>query len=206
VWAAVCNVFVKIGYFMSKKYKIIYADPPWSFNNKNTGGSMNSGANAKYNTMTLDRMKNLAVNSISDEDCILFMWWVSSQPLEALQLVEAWGFTIKTMTGFTWVKITKKFKRFFGMGFWTRQGVENCLIAVKGKPKVRRKNIRNLVIAKVREHSRKPDCVRSKIVQLIGDLPKVELFARNKFDGWDVFGDEINDSIKIPSLMQKIIW
>jgi N6-adenosine-specific RNA methylase IME4 len=183
-----------------KKYSIIYADPPWSFNNKNTGGSMKSGASAHYNTMSIDQIKKLDIPSISADDCILFMWWVGSQPSEAIDLVKAWGFKIKTKNGFTWVKLTKKGKRFFGMGFYTRQGTENCLIAIKGKPKVIKHNVRNLVVAKAREHSRKPDCVRGRIKRLMGDLPRIELFARSKAEGWDAFGNEIEDSIYIQSL------
>ena len=79
-------------------FKIIYADPPWSFNNKNTGGSMVSGADAYYQTMSFKDICNLPINELADENCVLFMWWVASQPIEALKVVESWGFTLKTMT------------------------------------------------------------------------------------------------------------
>src|SRR3990167_3740203 len=108
------------------KYKIIYADPPWSFSNKNTGGGMKSGASAKYNTMSIEDLCNLRVDLISDNDCILFMWYVGAMPVAALRVVCAWGFKLKTMSGFTWVKTTRNKKLFFGMGFWTRQCSEQC--------------------------------------------------------------------------------
>lgn len=105
---------------MSKKYKIIYADPPWSFNSPNSGGTMISGASAKYKVMSIQDMCAMPIQDLADEDCVLFMWWVASQPEEALALVKAWGFKVKTMTGFNWVKETTKGNPYFSMGFWTR--------------------------------------------------------------------------------------
>ena len=87
-----------------KKYDIIYADPPWKFNNKNTGGSMNSGSANKYDVMDLKDICNLRINKITNDNCILFMWWVASMPTEALEVVKAWGFTLKTMTGLRGLK------------------------------------------------------------------------------------------------------
>jgi len=180
-----------------KKYKIIYADPPWSFNNKNTGGGLKSGASAHYETMKIEDISKLPINEIADENCVLFMWWVASQPTEAIKLVESWGFKVKTMTGFNWVKTTKLGKLFFGMGFWTRAGSECCLIAVKGKPKRLNAGVRSVIIAENQKHSQKPEIFRTEIVKLMGDLPRVELFARNQTKGWDVFGNEVEGSIKL---------
>ena len=180
-----------------KKYNIIYSDPPWQFTNKNTGGSMKSGASAKYPTMTVDDICALPIQDIAADDCVLFMWHVASQPLEAFRVVESWGFTFKTMSGFTWAKVTARNKRWFGMGFYTRQGTENCLIAIKGKPKIRKHNIRNLIVAKAPIHSKKPDCVRGRIKRLCGDLPRVELFARHEVKGWSSFGNEVENSIEL---------
>ena len=118
-----------------KKYNIIYADPPWLFSNKRTGGSMKSGASQKYKVMTVEEICELDVKSICEDDCVLFMWWVGSMPLEAISVMFSWGFELKTMTGFTWIKKTKNWKDFFGMGFWTRQQAESCLIATKGNIK-----------------------------------------------------------------------
>jgi len=179
------------------KYHIIYADPPWSFNNKRTGGSLKSGALAHYDVMTISDMCNLPIEQITNDNCMLFMWWVASQPVEALQLVDAWGFTLKTMTGFNWVKKTKHGKPFFGMGFYTRQGSENCLIAVKGKSIVASHSVRAVTSFVAGRHSEKPQIFRDKIVELCGDLPRVELFARSASDGWDVWGNEVESNIDL---------
>ncbi len=180
------------------KYKIIYADPPWSFNNKKTGGGkMTSGAAAHYPTMKIDEMCRLPINNVADENCVLFMWWVASQPEEAIRLANSWGFTVKTMTGFNWIKTTSLGKLFFGMGFWTRAGSECCLIAVKGKPKRIDASVRSVIMAHNEKHSRKPNVFRLKIIQLMGDLPRLELFARQKLEGFDVWGNELKNTIEI---------
>ena len=180
-----------------KKYKVIYADPPWQFNNKNTGGSMISGASAVYPVMNVDDICRIPVQNICDDDCVLIMWWIASQPEEALKVMKAWGFKLKTMTVFTWVKYTVTGKDMFGMGFWTRQGSENCLIATRGNIKRASAAVRNVVHAQIQEHSRKPDEVRKRIVHLMGDVPRIELFAREQKEGWDKWGNEIENSVDI---------
>lgn len=179
--------------FPDKKYGVIYADPAWEFNNKKTGGSMKSGAAANYSTMTLDDLKALPVQEIADDDCALVMWWVGSQPQEALDLVKSWGFELKTMTGFVWTKLTRNNKQFFGMGYWTRAGAECCIIAVKGKPKPASHNVRSVVSSVVGKHSEKPAEIRDHIVELFGDVPRIELFARQRAEGWDAWGDEVEE-------------
>jgi len=104
-------------YNTDKKYQVIYADPPWSFNSKKTGGSMKSGALAQYNTMSIEDLKAMPVEALTTDDAILIMWYVGSQPQEALDLVKAWGFTVKNMNGFVWDKLTVKGNPVFGMGF-----------------------------------------------------------------------------------------
>jgi len=180
-----------------KKYNIIYADPAWSFNNKKTGGNMISGSASHYDTMKVDEMCKLPIEALADTDCVLFMWWVGSQPKEAIKLCESWGFTLKTMTGFNWVKLTLLGKLFFGMGFWTRAGSECCLIAVKGKPKRINAGIRSVIMARAEKHSKKPNIFRKEIIKLCGDIPRIELFAREKLEGFDVWGNEVKNSITI---------
>lgn len=188
-------------------YKLIYCDPPWSFSNKKTGGSMKSGADAQYPTMTIDDLKRMDIQSIADKDCLLVMWWVGSMPQEAIDLVNAWGFTIKNMNGFVWNKLTKHDKPFFGMGFYTRAGSESCIIATRGKPKIANHGVRavsclesdNYIESKpVTRHSAKPGVFRKKCLQLMGNVPRLEMFARAEVAGWDVFGNEVNNSINIP--------
>lgn len=174
------------------KYNIIYADPSWSFNNKKCGGSMKSGAASCYPVMGVKDICDLKIEGIAADDCVLLMWWVASQPQEALDVVSAWGFKIKTMSAFNWVKKTKHGKPYFGMGFWTRAGSELCLLATRGKPKPVSHSVRSVFEAVNEKHSRKPIQVRDEIVKLCGDVPRVELFARETADGWDSIGYDID--------------
>lgn len=188
-----------------KQYGCFYSDNPWKFNNVKTGGSMKSGALAKYPVMTVKEMCAMKVPSIAENNSILFLWWVASQPKEAIKVAEAWGFEVKTMTGFIWVKLTEKEKLDFGMGFYTRAGAECCLIATKGKPKVESHSIRSVMLgefeeviaAKRREHSQKPDEIRDRVAQMVGGVNKVELFARQRFPTWDAYGNQVKGSIKL---------
>lgn len=182
-----------------KKYTVIYCDPPWSFNSKKTGGNMTSGALAKYPVMTLSELKNMDVASLCADDCILIMWWVGSQPQEALDLCKDWGFTIKNMNGFVWNKLTVNHNPFFGMGFYTRAGSESALIAIKGKAGnlVDSHGVRAVRSAVVGKHSKKPNGFRDDIVKMCGDVLRLEMFAREATEGWDVFGNEVDNSISI---------
>ena len=179
--------------FPDKKYKVLYADPPWRFSNRRTGGSLKSGSATHYELLSVQDICNLPVQDIADDDCVLFMWWVAAMPEEALRVVKAWGFNLKTMTGFNWVKRTQRGKLDFGMGFWTRAGSEMCLIATKGKPRKASSSVRSVLISKKRQHSQKPDEVRERIEELCGNVPRIELFARRKVDEWDSWGLELED-------------
>ena len=193
-----------------QKFNIIYIDVPWKFKNQNTGGSMSSGSANQYPVLSIDQLKTLPIDKISSNDSVLFMWHLASMPLEALDLVFSWGFELKTMTGFTWVKLTKNEKLHFGMGHWSRMGSESMLIATKGKPKRASASVRAVelvefeeetIAAKVEEHSVKPDIFRTRIVELMGDVSRIELFANKKVQGWEslgygVDGQNIFESIK----------
>lgn len=171
------------------KYQIIYADPPWQYRDKCNAGER--GACHKYDVMDLSAIKALPVADLAADDCLLAMWWVPPMPHEALQVVEAWGFKLKTMKGFTWHKQTKNGKSHFGMGHWTRANTEDCLFAVRGKPKRVCAGVRQFIDAPIGRHSEKPEEARTRLVQLIGDIPRIELFARAKPEGWDVWGNEV---------------
>lgn len=173
------------------KYRVIYADPPWRFRNQNTGGSMRSGASAHYRTMSVPEICAVPVYSMAEDDSLLCMWWVGAQPDAALAVTKAWGFELVTMTGFVWHKLTRRGLPFFGCGFWTRAGAECCLIAKRGRIKRVDASVRSVIIAKVAKHSAKPPEVRDRIVQLCGDVPRIELFAREREDGWEAWGDEV---------------
>ena len=174
-----------------KKYKIIYADPPWSYRDKrDKHPRLCGGASAHYPTMDLSDIKNLPVNNIADDNCLLFLWATFPNLKEALDVIEAWGFTYKTL-GFSWIKTNKNNgKPFFGIGWYTKSNCEVCLIGVKGKPFKASNSVSSVIISPIEEHSKKPDEVREKIVEFAGDVPRIELFARQSADGWDCFGNE----------------
>ena len=175
--------------FPNKKYQIIYADPPWTYRDKAKAG--NRGVEFKYPTLKLPQICALPVAEIAADDCLLAMWWVMPQPKEALAVVQSWGFTLKTMGGFTWHKQTKNEKSFMGMGSWTRCNPECCLFAVRGKPKRIDMGVRAFLEAPWRPRTAKPPEVRDRLVQLMGDLPRIELFATEYTEGWDVWGNEV---------------
>lgn len=146
---------------MNEKYTLIYADPPWTYRDKAKDGER--GAGHKYQTMTVLDICRLPVWELAAENCLLAMWWVPTQPLEALRVVEAWGFRLMTMKGFTWNKCYSRQtnKLALGMGHLTRANSEDCLFAVQGKLPARLDaGIVQSFTAPRLEHSRKPDIVR----------------------------------------------
>lgn len=186
-----------------KKYQIIYADPPWSYNDKMAG---NGGAISEYQTQDLEWIKGLPVKELGGVDSVLFLWAVSPMLPEAIEVMNAWGYSYKTVA-FCWSKTTKG-AWVSNLGKWTMGNIELCLLGVRGHPQRIRKDIKQLVISERTEHSKKPDEVRNRIVQLMGDVPRIELFCRgnkekdmfgyNRLEGWDVFGNECEGSITLP--------
>ncbi len=178
------------------KYNIIYADPPWSYKVWSKKGKGRS-AESHYDTMPKENIQKLDVNSIAADESVLFLWVTFPCLEEGLELIKKWGFIYKTCA-FTWVKRNKKTPSWFwGMGYWTRANTELCLLATKGKIARINKGVHQVIDTPIEAHSKKPDEVRNRIVKLMGDLPRIELFARQQADGWDVFGNEVENSIKI---------
>lgn len=173
-------------------YQLIYADPPWTYRDKANAGKR--GAGHKYPLMTVPELCALNVGSIAGPDCLLAMWWVAPMPEEAMSVVKAWGFTLKTMKGFTWHKRTKYGKSHLGMGNYTRANTEDCLFATRGRPVRVSASVRQFIDAPRRRHSEKPDEARQRLVQLVGDVPRIELFARCVTPGWDVWGNEVEST------------
>ncbi len=179
-----------------KKYQIIYADPPWSFKTYSDKGKDRS-PEKHYNTMSKQDIQNLPISTISADDCVLFLWVTFPCLKEGIELIEKWGFEYKTCA-FNWVKRNKiSDSWFWGLGYWTRANSEICLLATKGNPKRISKSVHQIVDDRIMQHSKKPDSVRNRIVELMGDLPRVELFARNQTNGWDVFGNQVENSITL---------
>jgi N6-adenosine-specific RNA methylase IME4 len=181
--------------FPDKKYKIIYADPPWSYN-KYSNSKKNISDKVRvtpYDPMPLEDIKNMPVPLIADDDCVLFMW-VTFPCLEmGLEVIKAWGFKYKTV-GFNWLKKNKRgIGWFMGFGHYTRSNGEICLLATKGKgSKVLKKNMSQVVVTPLTVHSEKPSIVMKKIVDLYGDESRIELFARKQISGWDCWGNDLS--------------
>lgn len=174
-----------------KKYSIVYADPPWTFKTYSEKGREKKSAEVHYPCMKKEDIQNLPIPNICDDNCILFLWVTFPCLEEGLELIKKWGFKYKTC-GFTWVKRNKKSNSYFtGLGYWTRANAELCLIATKGKPKRISKSVKQVCDARIMEHSKKPNEIRDRIVELCGDLPRIELFARQHVDGWDCWGNEV---------------
>ena len=177
-----------------KKYGIIYADPPWHYRVYSKKGAGRS-AESHYPTMTIEEIQALPVSELADKDCALFMWITFPLLKESLSVLSAWGFKFKTIA-FVWIKQNRKSDSlFWGMGYWTRANAEFCVLATKGKPKRMAKNVHQVIISHIEEHSKKPDEARRRIVRLMGDLPRIELFAQQKSAGWDVWGNEVESDI-----------
>lgn len=175
-----------------KRYNIIYADPPWGYKNKpSKNGTSRGFAGNHYKLMTLDDVKNLPISDIAEKDCVLFMWATFPMIRDAFAVLKAWGFSYRTCA-FVWVKKSKKGNNFWGCGYYTRSNAEICLLATRGKTLPRFSHSIHQIIESVPEkHSKKPDAVRNKITELFGPLPRIELFARQEYDGWDCWGDEV---------------
>ena len=170
-----------------KNYQIIYADPAWKYNDT---GSIKS-IDDKYLTLDIEDLCKLPIKDLADKDCVLFMWVTFPKLKEGIKLMEEWGFKYKTVA-FTWVKMNRnKPSPFVGMGMWTRSNAEICLLGVKGNPKRKNRDVQQIILSKIRKHSQKPDEVYTRIEKLMGNLPRIELFARHRRAGWDVWGNEI---------------
>lgn len=172
-----------------KKYSLILCDPPWTHRDRAAAGKR--GASFKYECMTLGDICSLPIQSIAAPDCFLAMWWVPPMPEEALTVMHMWGFKLSNMKGFTWRKITATGKEHVGMGHWTRGNTEDCLFARRGSPQRVDKSVRQLISASRGEHSVKPAETRRRLEQLFGDVPRIELFARQRVAGWDAWGFEV---------------
>jgi site-specific DNA-methyltransferase (adenine-specific) len=178
-----------------KKYNIIYADPAWSYSGQlfNRGGVKN-----KYETLHQRKIEELNVTAISHTDSVCFMWATFPKLEEALYIMRAWGFRYITVA-FTWIKVYEKSgKIFFGMGKWTRANAEICILGTKGNINRIDASVPQVILSPIREHSEKPEEVKERIVKLMGDLPRIELFARKKTNGWDAWGNGVESDIEIP--------
>lgn len=171
-----------------KKYDVIYADPPWRYQDKKCNGA----CAFHYDTMKIQDIKDLPVKELAAKDCVIFMWITYPMLKEGIELMEAWGFKYKTI-GFQWIKLNKSGKgKFFGLGRWTRGNTEACFIGTRGKPSRKSNKVSQIIEEVIGPHSQKPEVVRDKIRELMGaELNYIELFARQHSEGWDCWGNEV---------------
>jgi N6-adenosine-specific RNA methylase IME4 len=172
------------------KYQIILADPPWNYDNINANG----GIREHYNTMKDEDILNFPINDYADEkQCCLLLWCTSPRLPLAIKTIESWGFKYKTVL-FTWLKLNKKDCIIPGNGYYTRPSCEFVILGIKGKSMMKWKQscrVPQVILAQRREHSRKPEQIFDKIDEFfIPGLRKIELFARQKRNGWDCWGNE----------------
>jgi len=178
--------------FPTKKYAVIYADPPWSYRNfsgpraNRTYGS----AEAHYSTMSREELTSLDVGSLAAKDCLLFLWAVFPNLPQAIELLQSWGFEYKTVA-FTWIKTHQNGKIVSGLGFYTNGNAEICLLGRRGKFVRVARNVKQVVMSPRGRHSEKPAEIRNRIVALTGDVPRIELFTRQRAEGWDAWGNEV---------------
>lgn len=192
-----------------RRYRAIYADPPWQFQTRSEKGRDRSpdgmldviapapllgdageaGRVRHYPTMPTAEICALDVGALAASDCLLFLWVSSPMLLDGIRVGEAWGFKFVTVA-FVWAKTTDKPDVFpIGPGYWTRSNPELCLLFKRGDPERLSAAVRQLIIEPVREHSRKPDRVRFDIRRLAPG-PYLELFARTPWPGWDRWGNQ----------------
>jgi N6-adenosine-specific RNA methylase IME4 len=168
-------------------YRVLLADPPWQYRVWK-GDHGRRTAESFYPTLSLTELRTVPAGQWAVEDCALFLWVTSPCLPEGLEVMKAWGFEYKTVV-FVWSKLTRTGKPFFGMGHYTHADTELCPLGIRGSMPVRVRNVRQTIQAPVRDHSRKPDEQYARIMALY-DGPYLELFARQRWPGWDAWGDE----------------
>ena len=199
------------------KFNIIYADPPWDFSNRMYSSNKNDHhreISRAYSVMKTKNICNLRVSEIAEQDAALFMWTTDAHIPDAIKVMKAWGFKYKTVV-FIWLKKERSGKQVCYMGQWTMKNAELCLLGIRGKMQqhLKSRKVRQLVeAARDRsKHSKKPEEVRHRIEIMFGNMPRIELFARYKVDGWESWGDEVESDIDLglssPSgVQQRIEW
>lgn len=165
-------------------FHVVCADPPWSFRDPLPGRTR--GAAKNYAVLSVANLCAFALPPIAD-DALLFLWRVASQVEEAYAVVRAWGFEPKTEI--VWRKLTRRGKSHFGMGRIVRASHETCIVAKRGRPRIKVHDVRSLFDASIGRHSEKPERFYD-LVEDLADGPYVELFARRLRSGWTCLGNE----------------
>jgi len=184
---------------MNLAYQVIYADPPWHFRVRSEKGEGRSAKN-HYPVMSLDNIAALPISKIAAKNSVLLLWAIDPMLDVAFDVIKAWDFKFKTV-GFYWVKENIKSTGFFsGLGYYTRANPEQCLLATRGAGLKRTdRGVQRLLVAPRGRHSEKPLDAYRRIERLFGNVSRVELFARCRHAGWDVFGNQVEGSIRLPT-------
>lgn len=186
-------------------YRCILADPPWHFRARTPlqvgNWTIRRDAEKHYPVMGVDDIAALPVRELAAKDAHLFIWTTGPCLRQTFEVMEAWGFRYSAVA-FTWVKLKKSFDArqlrilptlesdlHVGLGLTTRKNAEFCLLGRRGSARRNAKDVREIIMAPVREHSRKPDEARIRIERYC-DGPYLEMFARSSRPGWDRWGNE----------------
>lgn len=173
-----------------RRYRVIYADPPWSYRDRAEAGQR--GVAFKYPLLNDEGVAALPVDRIAADDAMLFLWVTWPKLAEVLPIIDAWGFRYRTV-GFVWVKRTRISGALaWGMGSWTRANTEPCLLATRGRPGRVSAGVHQVIEAPLARHSEKPAEARERIVRLAGEVSRIELFARQVAPGWDAWGNDLH--------------
>ncbi len=167
------------------RFHTILADPPWDINQRGA-----YGAEKHYDLMPLERIKAMPIKDLAEENSHCWLWVTNNTLRCGFDVLEAWGFTPRSV--FTWIKLR------IGLGVYLRNCTEHVLLGTRGKAPVLCKNQINFGIFQVQDHSHKPEEIH-KIVERVSPGPYLELFARRRMPGWDVWGNEIDSDVVIPS-------
>jgi N6-adenosine-specific RNA methylase IME4 len=188
-----------------KAYGAIVADPPWNFRSRvEQPGNWRRSAKAHYSVMTKDEITALPIKDLAGKDCHLFLWATGPHLPDAFEAIRAWGFKYSGVA-FTWVKLKRSHNPLqlrvlptaegdlhVGLGLTTRKNAEFCLLARRGSCRRAARNVREIIMSPVREHSRKPEEFRNRVEAYVGPGIRIaELFARSTRPGWDCWGDQL---------------
>lgn len=185
-------------------WDIILADPPWSYNDKATSGGHWGGAENHYGTMSIQELCNMRLefggaeyhaSELAADNAFLFLWTTWPFLKDSFQVIEAWGFEYKTL-GAIWTKTNRDGSPYLGLGNYLRIGSEPCLLGVKGKGLERLNvGVNTDIRCPKTEHSAKPNALYEMIEKAFGKTRRLEIFARVKRPGWDVFGNQVQQEL-----------
>ena len=174
-----------------KKYNIIYADPPWKVKRGPNWNSNGPSRPLPYPTMEIEEIKAMPIKNLASKNAHLYLWVINKYIRESYDIATAWGFKVSCMI--TWVKP----RHGIGIGGTFIQTTEHMLFCRRGVLKAKKRIDSTWFEHKRLKHSQKPQMFRAMIVEVSGDLPRIELFAREKVPGWDAWGNEIESDINL---------